>query len=254
MFSSRLQARSLRWGSFFPALYRPAARQHRPQGGDLFPRQGGGAPQQGAVIGDLGGLLGVHRRRHGPLHVPAAGKAAVVAHERRPPAVPQGGRHQLRQLPAPRQGKGHHADRGQLRVGGRGEGQFVTGRGHDGAKQGATEAQKSAATTARGNIASLRTEALTNLDLLKGECEAAESKSGGSNLQWLGPTIGAVTTGALGGFLFNKATRDIQASNLSSAEKAAYEEWMNNVGRHIKCYIGTDEAGEYGDILSVSME
>lgn len=125
---------------------------------------------------------------------------------------------------------------------------------NDGAKQGATEAQKSAATTASGNIASLRTEALTNLDLLKGECEAAESKSGGSNLQWLGPTIGAVTTGALGGFLFNKATRDIQASNLSSAEKAAYEEWMNNVGRHIKCYIGTDEAGEYGDILSVSME
>ena len=28
---------------------------------------------------------------------------------------------------------------------------------------------------------------------------------------------------------------------------------MNNVGKHIKCYIGTEEAGEYGDILSVSV-
>lgn len=113
--------------------------------------------------------------------------------------------------------------------------------------------QTAAATTAQANIAAQKTQAITDLDLLKSECENGTSKTTAKN-QWLGPTLGAVVTGAAGGFLVNKATRDIQASNLSAAEKAAYEEWMNNVGNHIKCYIGTDEAGEYGDILSVSMD
>lgn len=122
-----------------------------------------------------------------------------------------------------------------------------------GAATNATDAQKSAATTAQNNIAAQKTQAQTDLELLKTECENGTSGTTAKN-QWLGPTLGAVLTGAAGGFLLNKATRDIQASNLSAAEKAAYEEWMNSVGQHIKCYIGTDEAGEYGDVLSVSME
>ena len=109
-----------------------------------------------------------------------------------------------------------------------------------------TEEQKSAVVTAKTN-------AVSALDVLKTACENADGTTESKN-QWLAPTLGAVLTGAAGGFLVNKATRDIQASNLSSAEKAAYEEWMNNVGKHIKCYIGPDEAGEYGDILSVTME
>ena len=105
-------------------------------------------------------------------------------------------------------------------------------------------------TQALGNA---KTQAINALGVLKTACENTDSSSEAKN-QWLAPTLGAVVTGVAGGLLVNKATRDIQASNLSAAEKAAYEEWMNNVGKHIKCYIGTDEAGQYGDILSVSME
>lgn len=93
--------------------------------------------------------------------------------------------------------------------------------------------------------------AKTALDLLEAECEDSDDNTE-KKWQW-GSLVGAVVTGAAGGFLVNKATRDIQASNLSAAEKAAYEEWMDSVGRHLKCYIGTDEAGEYGDILSVTL-
>ena len=107
--------------------------------------------------------------------------------------------------------------------------------------------------TANANLSSLKNDAKIALESVKAEAENINSSSGNKN-QWLGPTLGAVLTGAAGGFLLNKATRDIQASNLSAAEKAAYEEWMDSVGQHIKCYIGTDEAGEYGDVLSVSME
>ena len=93
------------------------------------------------------------------------------------------------------------------------------------------------------------------LDVLKSECENGTETSGGNKVKLNWWTLGGTAAlGAAGGFLVNRATRDIQASRLSAAEKAAYEEWMNNVGKHLKCYIGTDEAGQYGDILSVSME
>lgn len=94
------------------------------------------------------------------------------------------------------------------------------------------------------------TTAKRYLELLKTECENADSSSGGKN-QWLAPTLGAVLTGAAGGFLVNKATRDIQAANLSAAEKEAYNEWMNSVGKHLRCYIGAQEIGQYGDMLSI---
>ena len=93
-----------------------------------------------------------------------------------------------------------------------------------------------------------------SLELLKMECEAASTVSNSNKkTAWITPVTAGVL-GIAGGFLLNKATRDIQEANLSAAEKEAYEEWMNNVGKHLKCYIGTDEAGQYGDILSVSME
>ena len=93
------------------------------------------------------------------------------------------------------------------------------------------------------------------MSALKTEIDAADgnSDSGGAPA-WLGPTLGAAVTGAAGATILTLATRDIQNANLSAEQKQIYEDWMNNVGRHLKCYIGADEAGEYGDIISVSME
>lgn len=101
----------------------------------------------------------------------------------------------------------------------------------------------------------MRQSAIQALDLLKVEADNVQN-NGKSSQAWsgLGATLGAVITGTAGGLLVSKATRDIQASNLSTAEKAAYEEWMNSVGKHLKCYIGTMEAGDYGDIISVGLE
>ena len=70
---------------------------------------------------------------------------------------------------------------------------------------------------------------------------------------WITPVTAGVTA-LVGGALVYKATRDIQDSNLDAEQKAAIEEWMNNVGRHINCYIGGDEAGSYGDIITTSLE
>jgi len=105
-----------------------------------------------------------------------------------------------------------------------------------------------------------KSEANTALTQLKENCGLYyntgdnQGKDQGKNKQWIGTTVGAVTTGLAGGFLMNKITKDIQDSNLDKAQKAAYEDWMNNVGRHISCYIGGDEAGSYGDIITTSIE
>ena len=97
--------------------------------------------------------------------------------------------------------------------------------------------------------------ATSQLGTLKTAIDVADgqSNSGGKN-SWIAPTVGAVVTGAAGATILTLATRDIQNANLSAEQQAAYDEWMNNVGRHLKCYIGVDEAGEYGDIISVSMD
>ena len=70
----------------------------------------------------------------------------------------------------------------------------------------------------------------------------------------LGTSIGTVVGSVAGGILINKMVGDIQKSSLDAAQKAAYDEWMNNVGRHVSCYVGGDEAGEYGDIITTSIE
>ena len=114
---------------------------------------------------------------------------------------------------------------------------------------------QSVQSSAKSELETLATTAETSLNLLSSECDEADGTVKESKV-WggLGATIGGVLTAAAGGFLVNKATRDIQAENLSAAERAAIEEWMDDIGRHIKCYIGPDEAGQYGDILSVTMD
>lgn len=97
---------------------------------------------------------------------------------------------------------------------------------------------------------------------LKIACQAAQDTGTDKtddkkDKKWVTPTasaIGATLVGAGSGFAVYHATKDIQEANLTAAHKAAYNEWMNNVGRHISCYVGGDEAGTYGDIITTSVE
>ena len=90
--------------------------------------------------------------------------------------------------------------------------------------------------------------------LQSNEASTSGNKSGAQGKTWIGSTVGAAVVGTAGAFLLNRATRDIQDSNMDAAQKAAYNEWMNSVGKHISCYVGGDEAGTYGDIITTSIE
>ena len=64
---------------------------------------------------------------------------------------------------------------------------------------------------------------------------------------------GAVTAVA-GGVLTYYATKAIQDAELDKAEREAYDMFMEEIGNHIYCYIGGEEAGQYGDVITTSME
>lgn len=62
--------------------------------------------------------------------------------------------------------------------------------------------------------------------------------------------LGATALGITGGFATGK---NIKAANRQEFTEAQ-QEFMNNVGNHIYCFIGADEAGTYGDLIEISVE
>ena len=94
------------------------------------------------------------------------------------------------------------------------------------------------------------------LEELETECNALKDKGVTKEAKktgWIAPVATGVMTLA-GGALAYKATYDIQKSDLDAQQKAAMEEWMNKIGRHISCYIGGDDAGNYGDVITTTLE
>ncbi len=95
--------------------------------------------------------------------------------------------------------------------------------------------------------------AIRNLETLCERVDDEKSDKDNSGKGWI-TGVSTVAMGTAGALLINKATRDIQQTNLDKAQREAYDEWMNAIGRHINCYIGAEEAGQYGDIVSTSLE
>lgn len=62
----------------------------------------------------------------------------------------------------------------------------------------------------------------------------------------LGAGIGATALGV--------GSAQIIKANNRAQFNAAQTEWMNNIGNHIRCYIGSEEVGSYGDMISTEME
>lgn len=106
------------------------------------------------------------------------------------------------------------------------------------------EKKRQAANTAMNRLATACQEKAPGNDEKKKEAQKRSITTA------VGAGVGAIA----GGVLAYQATKSIQNSKLDSVEKAAYDEWMNEVGNHIRCFVGGDEVGMYGDIISTSME
>ena len=62
--------------------------------------------------------------------------------------------------------------------------------------------------------------------------------------------VGATALAITGGLAVGK---NIKAANRQQFTKDQ-QEFMNNVGNHIYCFIGADEAGTYGDLIEISLD
>lgn len=62
--------------------------------------------------------------------------------------------------------------------------------------------------------------------------------------------VGATALGITGGLATGQ---NIKAANRQKFTEAQ-QEFMNNVGNHIYCFIGADEAGTYGDLIEISVD
>ncbi len=112
----------------------------------------------------------------------------------------------------------------------------------------ATVAQNKSA--ANATFTSLKTAVEFALDK-KGD---SEDESKAKRTRSVVNLVGAAATATAGGIIINRLTNDIQQTSLDADKKAAYTEWMNNVGSKIHCYIGAEYAGDYGNRISVSIE
>ena len=84
--------------------------------------------------------------------------------------------------------------------------------------------------------------------LFDGEDEEARKSRRTKNL------IAGAATSAIGAALgigISKTVLDIKYEN---AANEAVKLWMEEIGDHIQCYIGGEEAGSYGDVVSISFD
>lgn len=69
-----------------------------------------------------------------------------------------------------------------------------------------------------------------------------------------GKTIMNAAGAVVGASVLGIGTAQVMKSSNRAAFDSEQEAWMNDVGNHIRCYIGADEVGMYSDIISTEME
>jgi hypothetical protein len=59
------------------------------------------------------------------------------------------------------------------------------------------------------------------------------------------------TAGGVLGYGIAKSALDVKYENIGNE---AVKEWMQEIGEHIHCYLGADELGSFGDVVSIEIE
>ncbi|MBR3148374.1 MAG: hypothetical protein IKF41_03480 [Alphaproteobacteria bacterium] len=106
----------------------------------------------------------------------------------------------------------------------------------------------------RGDRCSTTLETMkTKLETLNAKCKTLKVKPAENTNKWVKPVAtaaGTVATGLLGFGI----TKSVLNAKYDSAESEAVAAWMNEIGEHIQCYLGTEELGSYGDVISFTVE
>ena len=63
-----------------------------------------------------------------------------------------------------------------------------------------------------------------------------------------------IATTVAGGGLGLGITASVIAAKKEDIKNKAVAEWMEDIGEHIQCFVGTDELGSYGDTIAIEID
>lgn len=84
-------------------------------------------------------------------------------------------------------------------------------------------------------------------------CSSSSSSSSSNWEPWKRGVVDAAS--AVGGYLTTAGTAvAIMKAQNREAFTEAQKQWMDEIGSHIQCYVGADEAGTYGDMVQITLD
>ena len=119
-----------------------------------------------------------------------------------------------------------------------------------GVLRSAQSANAATADTRNRQVREAKAAANAGMDRLITMCKEGPNMQSDGNGRVIGNLVGVGLGGVIGGVLAAQATKTVQMNELERDQR----EWMENIGQHIRCYIGSNEVGSFGDIISTELE
>ena len=85
-------------------------------------------------------------------------------------------------------------------------------------------------------------------DVVNGESDEERTKRRNANL------IAGAVTSAVGSALAVGIAKTVIDLKYENIQDEAVKQWMEEIGSHIQCMIGTEEAGSYGDTVAIDYD
>jgi len=105
------------------------------------------------------------------------------------------------------------------------------------------------------NISTEKTKISTAIQNIESACEAADTDvdpndKGNKAARIAIPIATSIAGGALGAGI----TASVIKQKKENIRNEAAQKWMDEVGSHIQCYVGAEELGTYGDVVSITLD
>lgn len=92
------------------------------------------------------------------------------------------------------------------------------------------------------------------LELLKSACANYTSTNENAKAIKAARVAIPIATTLAGGALGAGISASVIKSKKENIQNEAAQKWMDEIGEHIQCYLGTDELGSYGDVISIELD
>ena len=97
-------------------------------------------------------------------------------------------------------------------------------------------------------------DVVASASMIKSTCKDASDMSVDEKSAKAARIAVPIATTLAGGALGAGITASVIKQNKENIKNTAAQQWMDEIGEHIQCYIGTEELGTYGDVVSIELD